>query len=109
MDPDRRRDDEKLETSRSTKRSKNNQRGASIAMERPLSPFMFPMWYRFQITSLLSIVHRLTGVALAVGSILLAWWLVAVAAAGEGFAGRPALIASPVRGRPFFRSLGACS
>lgn len=47
-------------------------------MERPLSPFMFPTWYRFQITSALSILHRLTGIALAVGSILLAWWLVAV-------------------------------
>jgi len=32
---------------------------------------MFPTWYRFQITSVLSILHRLTGIALAVGSILL--------------------------------------
>ena len=30
-------------------------------MERPLSPFMFPVWYHFQITSALSILHRLTG------------------------------------------------
>ena len=63
-------------------------------MERPLSPFMFPTWYRFQITSVLSILHRLTGVALAVGSILLAWWLVAVAAGGEVFAAAHAFIAS---------------
>ena len=42
-------------------------------MERPLSPFIFPTWYRFQITSVLSILHRLTGVALAIGSILLVW------------------------------------
>jgi hypothetical protein len=47
-----------------------------LAMERPLSPFMFPNWYRFQITSALSILHRLTGIALTVGSILLAWWIV---------------------------------
>jgi succinate dehydrogenase / fumarate reductase cytochrome b subunit len=65
-------------------------------MERPLSPFMFPVWYRFQITSALSIVHRLTGIALAVGSILLAWWLVAVAAGGELFAVTHAFIASPI-------------
>jgi succinate dehydrogenase / fumarate reductase cytochrome b subunit len=65
-------------------------------MERPLSPFMFPIWYRFQITSALSIVHRLTGIALAVGSILLAWWLVAVAAGGELFAATHAFIASPI-------------
>ena len=28
-------------------------------MERPISPFMFPKWYRFQITSALSILHHL--------------------------------------------------
>ena len=65
-------------------------------MERPLSPFMFPTWYHFQITSGLSILHRLTGIALAVGSILLAWWLIAVAAGGRVFAATHALIASPV-------------
>jgi succinate dehydrogenase cytochrome b subunit len=65
-------------------------------MERPLSPFMFPTWYRFQITSALSILHRLTGIALAVGSILLAWWLVSVAAGGESFAWTHAFIASPI-------------
>ena len=65
-------------------------------MERPLSPFMFPTWYRFQITSVLSILHRLTGIALDVGSILLAWWLVAVAVGGEVFAMTHAFIASPI-------------
>jgi len=65
-------------------------------MERPLSPFMFPTWYRFQMTSVLSILHRLTGIALAVGSILSAWWLVAVASGGEVFSATHAFIASPV-------------
>jgi succinate dehydrogenase / fumarate reductase cytochrome b subunit len=65
-------------------------------MEHPLSPFMFPTWYRFQITSLMSILHRLTGIALAVGSIVLAWWLVAVAAGGELFEATHAVIASPI-------------
>ena len=64
-------------------------------MGRPLSPFMFPTWYRFQITSALSILHRLTGIALVVGSILLSWWLVAVAAGGELFAATHGFIASP--------------
>ena len=63
-------------------------------MERPLSPFMFPTWYRFQITSVLSILHRFTGIALTMGSILLAWWLVAVAAGGELFAATHGFIAS---------------
>ena len=65
-------------------------------MERPLSPFMFPAWYHFQITSALSILHRLTGIALAVGSILLACWLVAVAAGGQMFAVVHAFLASPI-------------
>ena len=70
--------------------------GAIRPWNRPLSPFMFPTWYRFQITSALSILHRLTGIALAVGSILLAWWLVSVAAGGELFAATHAFIASPI-------------
>lgn len=65
-------------------------------MEHPLSPFMFPTWYRFQITSVLSIVHRLTGIALSIGTILLTWWLVAVAAGGDVFAATHAFIASPI-------------
>jgi succinate dehydrogenase / fumarate reductase, cytochrome b subunit len=65
-------------------------------MDHPISPFMFPVWYRFQITSFLSIVHRLTGIALAVGLILLAWWLVAVAAGGELFAATHAFLSSPI-------------
>jgi succinate dehydrogenase / fumarate reductase, cytochrome b subunit len=68
-------------------------------MERPLSQFMFPTWYRFQITSLLSILHRFTGIALAVGSILFAWWLVAVATGGEVFAATHAFISLRERRR----------
>jgi len=65
-------------------------------MDRPLSPFMFPIWYRFQITSALSILHRITGIGLALGSVLLAWWLITVAAGGKLFAATNAFIASPV-------------
>ena len=65
-------------------------------MERPLSPFMFPSWYHFQIGSVLSILHRLTGIALSVGSLLLAWWLIAVATGGQVFAATHAFLASPV-------------
>lgn len=65
-------------------------------MEHPISPFMFPTWYRFQITSALSILHRLTGIAMIVGSILLAWWLIAVAAGGQLFAATHAFIAPPI-------------
>ena len=50
---------------------------------RPLSPHL--QVYKPQITSVLSILHRITGVALAVGSLLLVWWLIAVASGAEAF------------------------
>lgn len=45
--------------------------------ERPLSPHL--QVYRPQLTSVLSILHRMTGVALTVGLLLLVSWLFAVA------------------------------
>ncbi len=44
---------------------------------RPLSPHI--QIYRRQLTSVLSILHRLTGIALAGGAVLIAVWLSAVA------------------------------
>ena len=52
--------------------------------DRPLSPHL--QIYRPQLTSVLSILHRLTGVALAIGTGLLVWWLAAAAAGPEAFA-----------------------
>jgi succinate dehydrogenase / fumarate reductase, cytochrome b subunit len=49
--------------------------------QRPLSPHL--QIYRPQLTSMLSITHRLTGIALSVGGLFLVWWLVA-AATGDG-------------------------
>jgi len=49
--------------------------------ERPLSPHL--QVYSWQITMVMSILHRATGVALAVGAFGLAWWLVSMAAGGE--------------------------
>ena len=50
---------------------------------RPLSPHL--QIYRPQLTSLLSITHRATGVALSAGSLLLVWGLVALAAGPEAW------------------------
>jgi len=50
------------------------------ADNRPMSPFMLGQYYRFQFTSLLSIIHRITGVGLSVGTLLVAAWLIALAA-----------------------------
>jgi succinate dehydrogenase / fumarate reductase, cytochrome b subunit len=52
---------------------------ARPGINRPLSPFMLGQYYRFQLTSVLSLLHRVTGVGLSVGTVLLAWWLVALA------------------------------
>jgi succinate dehydrogenase / fumarate reductase cytochrome b subunit len=44
---------------------------------RPLSPHL--QVYRWQLTSVLSILHRASGVWLALGAVILVWWLVAAA------------------------------
>jgi succinate dehydrogenase / fumarate reductase cytochrome b subunit len=48
---------------------------------RPVSPHLSA--YRFTITMTMSIVHRVTGMGLYLGTVLLALWLIA-AAAGDG-------------------------
>ena len=52
-------------------------------VERPLSPHI--QIYKPQISSVLSILHRLTGIALAVGTLLLTWWLTAAAYSPAAF------------------------
>ena len=51
---------------------------------RPLSPHL--QIYRWYFTMALSIVHRVTGAGLAVGLVLLTWWLVALAGGPDSFA-----------------------
>ncbi len=43
---------------------------------RPLSPHL--QIYRPQITSILSILHRITGFGLAGGAFMVTWWLVSI-------------------------------
>lgn len=53
---------------------------------RPLSPFMIGPYYRPQLTSVLSITHRGTGVFLSlVSTPLLLWWLIALASGPARF------------------------
>lgn len=54
--------------------------------ERPLSPFMLGQYYKFQITSVMSFLHRATGMVLSFGAFLLTAWLVAVAAGPQAYA-----------------------
>ena len=60
--------------------------------QRPLSPHIGI--YRPQITSVLSILHRMTGIALAFGAILLTFWLSAAAYGPEAFSQAQKLMGS---------------
>lgn len=51
--------------------------------ERPLSPFLI---YRWGISNSLSILHRITGVFLSLGLLVLACWLIALASGPEAYA-----------------------
>ena len=59
---------------------------------RPLSPHL--MIYRPQLTSISSILVRITGNALIVAGILIVWWLFAAAASAEYFAMADAVLTS---------------
>ncbi|QZD96200.1 succinate dehydrogenase, cytochrome b556 subunit [Qipengyuania gelatinilytica] len=52
-----------------------------MTSERPLSPHL--AHYRWEVGQSTSIMHRATGIALAAGLPVLAWWIVTVAAGGD--------------------------
>lgn len=52
--------------------------------DRPLSPHL--QIYRPELTSVLSILHRITGFGLAFGTLFLTWWLLAAAIGAEAYA-----------------------
>jgi len=64
------------------------------ARPRPLSPHL--EIYRWQIGNTLSILHRATGIALAVGSIALAFWLVSLAGGEDSYRTAYRAFASPL-------------
>ena len=62
------------------------------ARPRPLSPHL--QVYRWQMTSVLSILHRGTGLFLVLGSVMIAFWVVALALGHNIFASYQALLGS---------------
>ena len=56
---------------------------ADLKANRPLSPHIWI--YRWHLTMVMSIAHRITGVALYFGTALLAWWLLAAASGPRHF------------------------
>lgn len=73
------------------------------AGNRPLSPHL--LIYRPQLTSVLSITHRLTGVVLAVGLLLAVYWLAALAAGDAAYGAALGVLGSwPVKALLFVTS-----
>lgn len=68
--------------------------GSAHKVKRPLSPHL--QVYRPQMTSMLSILHRLTGVALAIGTLMVVWWLVAAATGEEAYNNAMSFAESPL-------------
>ncbi|MEQ8206660.1 MAG: succinate dehydrogenase, cytochrome b556 subunit [Woeseia sp.] len=50
---------------------------------RPLSPHL--SIYRWPITMTLSILHRISGIALSIGLLMFAWWLVAASSGDAAY------------------------
>ena len=61
-------------------------------VERPLSPHL--TIYRPQLTSITSILTRITGNALIIATLMIIWWLLAAATSPEYFATANAVITS---------------
>ncbi len=66
--------------------------GPQRAAARPLSPHL-QIW-RYHVTMLASITHRITGATLYFGTFLIAAWLVALAISPETYAAMDAILAS---------------
>jgi succinate dehydrogenase / fumarate reductase, cytochrome b subunit len=60
---------------------------------RPLSPHL--RIYRWQIGNTLSILHRITGAVLALGLLVLSYWLISLAGGAAPYAAAMRVLASP--------------
>ena len=70
------------------------QRTDGSLVRRPMSPHIGI--YRPQLTSILSILNRMCGIAISFGTVLLVWWLVAAASGPKPFATVQRVIANPI-------------
>jgi succinate dehydrogenase / fumarate reductase cytochrome b subunit len=72
---------------------------------RPLSPHL--TIYRRSLSMMMSIGHRITGCGLAVGGLLLVWWLLAAARGPESFAFVDGILTSWIGGLVLIGCLAA--
>lgn len=63
-------------------------------VRRPLSPHL--QVYRWPISMALSIGHRISGVGLAIGTLLMTWWLLAAASGTDAFRTVQGFLGSPI-------------
>ncbi|HXT80450.1 MAG TPA: succinate dehydrogenase, cytochrome b556 subunit [Acetobacteraceae bacterium] len=63
-------------------------------IHRPLSPHL--QVYRWPLSMALSIAHRVTGIGLGIGTLLLTWWLIAAAVSDEAFATVQWFLGTPI-------------
>jgi succinate dehydrogenase / fumarate reductase, cytochrome b subunit len=65
-----------------------------VLVRRPLSPFTLGSAYKPQLSSMTSIMHRITGCALGAGTLLLTLWLVCAATSDSAFSMTQAFLGS---------------
>ena len=67
-----------------------------MSIKRPLSPHLQVYNLFTSITSLTSLLHRGTGAALVFGSLIIVWWLMAIAHGPEAYAKFNECVRSPL-------------
>ncbi len=65
-----------------------------MTAHRPLSPHL--QIYRWQMSNTLSILHRLTGIILSLGSLVLCFWLVSIGEGPSAYHAAWRVLASPI-------------
>lgn len=63
-------------------------------VQRPMSPHL--QVYRPQMTSILSIMNRVTGIISTVGTVMLVWWLAALAYGPDAYGTVTGFMGSPI-------------
>ncbi len=92
MDLTRRTRDSGINRRSKTQQPERSQHGRCQSGDRPLSPHL--SIYRPQLTSITSILTRITGNALLLAALLIVWWFLAAATSPEYFALADAVITS---------------
>lgn len=64
--------------------------------KRPISPFMLGSGYKLQITSVMSFLHRLSGIALVLVLFVIGAWFASLAAGPSAFATMTSILTNPL-------------